>query len=228
MGNRASDDRPIAVLGLGRFGQRLALQLARGGEQVLAFDSDRAVIEQIAGDVSHAVVLDVTDESALRARGVHTCKAAVIGIGEDFEATVLTTVILKEMDLPRIVARARSRLTAEVLRRVGAHVVVLAEDEAADRWAARLLGPRVLNQMEFHEGYSIAEFRLPEPWVGVGLAELDVRRKRGLHIVALKRPDAAAPGGVRVMIPSPTEPLAAGDVLVVMGRDEDLKRLADV
>jgi len=228
MGNKASDDRPIAVLGLGRFGQRLAVQLARGGEEVLAFDSDRAVIEQIAGDVAQAVMLDVTDEAALRARGVHQCKAAVIGIGEDFEATVLTTVILKEMEVPRIVARARSRTTAEVLRRVGAHDVVLAEDEAADRWAARLLGPRVLNQIEFHEGYSIAEFKLPESWIGTGLAELDVRRKLGLHIVALKRPDPPSPGGVRIMIPSPTEPLAEGDVVIVMGRDEDLRKLAEL
>lgn len=216
------------MLGMGRFGQRLARQLARGGEEILAFDSDRSVVEQIAPDVAQAVMLNVTDESALRARGVHKVKAAVIGIGEDFEASVLTTVILRQMDVPRIVARARSRTTAEVLRRVGAHDVVLAEDEAADRWAARLLGPRVLNQIEFHEGYSIVEFKVPEAWVGVGLAELDVRRKLGIHIVAIKRVGEEAEHPTRILVPGPTEPLAAEDVLIVMGRDEDLKRLEAV
>ncbi len=160
------DTRPIAVLGLGRFGLRLAERLARGGEDVLACDHDRDVVESIAPTVAQALVMDVTDEGAMRSRGVHKVKAAVVAIGEDFEAAVLTTVILRQMEVPRIIARARTATTVEVLRRVGAHEVVLAEDEAADRWANRLLGPKVLNQIEFHQGYSIIEFKTPKEWVG--------------------------------------------------------------
>jgi trk system potassium uptake protein TrkA len=228
MGETIRDTRMVAVLGLGRFGQRLALQLSRGGEEVLACDRDRATVEQVARDVAQAVVLDVTDEAAMRARGVHKAKAAVVAIGEEFEASVLCTVILKQMNIPRIIARARSRKTAEVLRRVGADDVVLAEDEAADRWAGRIVGPRVLNQIEFHEGYSIVEFEVPEAWIGKGLAELEVRRRYSLHIVAVKRLDAESPSGVRIQVLQPAEPLLAGDVLIVMGQDQDLARLKGV
>src|SRR5688572_12882673 len=104
MAESIRDTRAVAVLGLGRFGQRLALQLSRGGEEVLACDRDRATVEQVAHDVAQSVVLDVTDEAAMRARGVHKVKAAVIAIGEDFEASVLSTVILKQMKVPRVIA----------------------------------------------------------------------------------------------------------------------------
>ncbi|MCA9297513.1 MAG: NAD-binding protein, partial [Phycisphaerales bacterium] len=103
----------IAVLGLGRFGQRLALQLARGGEDVIACDRNRDAVELIATDVAQAVALDVTDEQAMRAQGIQRAKAGVIGIGEDFGSSVLCTTLLRQMEIPRVIARARSRTTAE-------------------------------------------------------------------------------------------------------------------
>lgn len=222
------ENRPVAVLGLGRFGQRIAKQLARAGEEVIACDHRRDAVEHIADHVAQAVALDVTDEAAMRARGIHRVKVAVIGIGEDFEASVLATVILRQMEVPRIIARARSRVTAEVLRRVGAHDVVLAEDEAADRWSNRIIGPKLLNQIEFHEGYSIVEFQTPKPWIDRTLVELDVRRKHDLHIVAVKRPDPSAPSGAKVAALPPTEPLREDDVLIVMGEDEHIRELAAI
>lgn len=228
MSKGINDRRPVAVLGLGRFGQRIATQLARGGEEVIACDIDREVVEQIASSVAHAITLDVTDEAALRSRGIHRVKCGVIGIGEDFEASVLATVLLKQMDVPRIIARARTRTTAEVLKRVGAHDVVLAEDEAADRWANRILGPRVLNQIEFHEGYSIVEFIVPTPWIGRTLIELDVRKKHDVHIVAVKRADASDPSGAKVAALPPTEALREDDVLIVMGEDAKIRELPSI
>ena len=228
MAKNTHDTRPVAVLGLGRFGQRIATQLARGGEEVIACDIDRDAVEHIASDVAQAVTLDVTDEAAMRSRGIHRVKCGVIGIGEDFEASVLATVLLKQMDVPRIIARARSRTTAEVLKRVGAHDVVLAEDEAADRWANRILGPRVLNQIEFHEGYSIVEFIVPRPWIDKTLIELDVRKKHDVHIVAVKRADPGAPSGAKVAALPTTEALHEDDVLIVMGEDEKIKGLSSI
>lgn len=219
---------PIAVLGLGRFGTRLAKQLARSGAEVIACDRDRDVVEAIASEVAQGVVLNVNDEESLRARGVHKCGTAVIAIGENFEAAVLATVILKQMGVPRVVARARTSSTGEVLRRVGADDVVLAENEAADRWASRLLGPSVMNQIEFHDGYSIIEYKVPNPWVGKGLAELDVRKKFQLHIVAIKRKNDDATSGTRITVPGPTEPLEPDDVLIIMGRDVDVAKLAAI
>jgi len=224
--NNSSRSYPVAVLGLGRFGQRMAMQLTRGGEEVIACDLDRDVVEQIADHVAQAVTLDVTDEAAMRSRGIHRVRIAVIAIGEDFEASVLATVILRQMEVPRVIARARSRTTAEVLRRVGAHDVVLPEDEAADRWANRVLGPRVLNQIEFHEGYSIVEFQTPKPWIDKTLIELDVRKRHDVHIVAVKRPDPATPSRTKVAALPPTEALREEDVLIVMGEDERIRDLA--
>jgi trk system potassium uptake protein TrkA len=223
-----NDPRPIAVLGLGRFGQRIATQLSGGGQAVIACDRDRDAVERIASGVEQALVVDITDEAALQARGVHKVKAAVVAVGEDFEAAVLATVIMKHLGVPRVIARARSTTTAQVLRRVGASDVVLAEDEAADRWAARLLGPGVLNQIEFHEGHSIVEFATPASWVGKSLAELGVRQKHNLHVVAVKREDTQAPGGIRIVVLPPAEPLQETDVLIVMGQDEHLKALASL
>lgn len=228
MTNTPSDSWPVAVLGLGRFGQRIAKQLARGGEEVIACDKDRDAVERIAEHVAQAVTLDVTDESAMRSRGLHKVKAAIIGIGADFECAVLATVILKQMEVPRIIARSRSRTTAEVLRRVGAHDVVLAEDEAADRWANRVLGPRVLNQIEFHEGYSIVEFKAPAPWVGKSLIELEVRKKHELHVVAVKRDDPESSSGTKVAALPPDEAIKEDDVLIVMGEDEKLNELTAI
>ena len=228
MASQPRDTRPVAVLGLGRFGHRIAKQLSIGGEEVIACDINRDAVERVAGEVAQAVALDVTDEASMRSRGLHKVKVAVIAIGEDFEASVLATVILKQMDVPRIIARARSRTTAEVLKRVGAHDVVLAEDEAADRWANRILGPRVLNQIEFHEGYSIVEFLTPKPWINKTLIDLDVRKIYDVHIVAVKRPDPAAPSGSKVAALPPTETLREDDVLIVMGEDEKIVGLSSL
>jgi len=228
MTDHTRDTRPVAVLGLGRFGQRIPRQLAAGGEEVIACDRSREAVEQAAPSVAQAIALDVTDENTMRSRGLHRVKAAVVGIGEDFEAAVLATVILKQMQIPRIIARARSPTTGEVLRRVGAHADVLAEDEAADRWANRVLGPRVLNQIEFHEGYSIVEFKAPEPWVGKSLIELEVRKEHELHVVAVKRDDPSSPSGTKVAALPPGEAIKEDDVLIVMGEDEKLRDLGSI
>lgn len=228
MPKRQNDSRPVAVLGIGRFGLRIAKNLAKGGEEVIACDHDRDVVETVADAVAQAIVIDVTDENAMRNRGIDKAKVAIIGIGEDFEAAVLVTVILKHLGVPRVIARARSRTTAEVLRRVGADDVVLAEDEAADRWANRILGPHILNQIEFHDGYSIVEFAAPSSWVGKDLAQLDVRRKHHLHVVAVRRKDDTSPTGTRIAILPPDDPLRDDDVMIVMARDEYIQLLSAI
>jgi trk system potassium uptake protein TrkA len=217
----------IAVIGLGRFGGRLARALAQAGREVIAIDLSRESIELIRDHVTQAIALDATDEAALRSRGVHKVDVAVVGIGNDFEATVLATVTLKQLGVPRVIARAANAVSAQVLRRVGADAVVMPEDESADRWASRLIGPAVLNQIEFHEGYSIIELRLPRSWVGRSLAELGVRARFGLHVVAIKREhrDADDLRSVRIEVPGPNDPLTEGDVVVLMGKDEDLAKL---
>lgn len=216
----------VAVIGLGRFGTRLARRLHEAGREVIAIDRERTAVERIRDVVRHAIVLDGTDAEALRGKGVAQVGVAFVAIGEDFEATVLATVTLRELGVPRVVARARSHRAARVLRAVGAENVVMAEDEAADRWADRILGPQVLNQIEFHEGHSIVEMPCPASWAGKSLAELHVRVEYGVHVVAIRTSiEGDSAEQVRIVVPGPTRALQESDVLIIMGRDEDIAKL---
>lgn len=218
----------FAVIGLGRFGSRLAANLAAEGYEVIGIDKDQHIVEEMRDHVTLAVAMDATDEDALRERGVHRMDVVVVGIGSDFEAVTLATVTLKQLGVPRVIARATNHTIARVLARIGADEVVNPEDEAADRWAHRLANPQFLNHIEFHEGHSIVEAKVPPAWAGKSLAELNVRSKLGLHVVAIKRPrDPGHPDGlVKVEMPGPGEPLVGSDILVLMGKDTDLARFS--
>jgi trk system potassium uptake protein TrkA len=215
----------FAVIGLGRFGSRLAASLAASGNEVIAIDRDVSIVEEIRDKVTVAIALDATDEQALRGHGIDKVDAVIVGIGNNFEATTLATVLLKQMGVKLVIARAASRVAGRVLSRVGADEVVNPEDESADRWAQRLLNPQFLNQIEFHEGHSIVEVHAPKVWVGQSLAELDLRNRHHLHVVALRRKPEGGSGPERIELPSAQDPLRASDVLVLMGKDEDLARL---
>lgn len=215
----------FAVIGLGRFGSRLASSLAASGNEVIAIDRDVALVEEIRDRVTVAIAMDGTDEQALRSQGIDKVDAVVVGIGNDFEATTLTTVLLKQLGVKRVIARAASQVAARVLSRVGADEVVRPEDESADRWAHRLLNPQFLNQIEFHEGHSLVEVVVPRAWVGQSLAELDLRNRHRLHVVALRRDPQSGEGPAKIEMPNPQEPLRSTDVLVLMGKDADLSRL---
>lgn len=217
----------IAVIGLGQFGHRLAQRLSEQGAEVLAIDSSRDIVEAVRDKVTHAVALDATDEEALRAAGLADARAAVVSIGQNFEAIALATVLLKQLGVPRVIARAPSPMAERILRRIGADEIVNPEDEAADRWCNRLVAPRFLSQIEFHEGYSLIEVKAPREWIERSLAELNLRAKLGLHVVALKRRrDPENPESpLRIEMPGPTTPLQEGDILVLMGKDEDFARI---
>lgn len=214
-----------AVIGLGRFGSRLAATLAASGSEVIAIDRDPAIVEEIRDRVTLAIAMDATDEQALRSQGIQHVEAAIVGIGDNFEATALTTVLLKQLGVGRVIARAASAISANILARIGADEVVNPEDESADRWAHRLLNPQFLNQIAFHEGHSIVEVEAIPSWQGQTLAQLDLRRAKKLHVVALRRRSPEEGGADKIRLPDPQEPLRKGDVLLLMGRDADLASL---
>jgi len=217
----------FAIIGLGRFGSRLAATLAASGHEVIAIDLDTQIVEDIRDKVTLAIAMDATDEQSLRAQGINKVDTAIVGIGDNFEATTLSTVILKQMGIKRVIARAASQVAARILARIGADEVVNPEDESADRWAHRLLNPQYVNQIEFHEGYSIVEVRCPKAWQGQSLAQLDLRKKHRLHVVAVRRPAEPDSSGTgqRIELPNAQEPLRSDDILVLMGKDEHLSRL---
>ena len=221
--------RRFAVIGLGRFGSRLAVNLTAADQEVIAIDKSVSIVEQLSDRVTLAVALDATDEGALRAQGVDGVDVAVVGMGDHFQSRVLATVLLKQLGVPTVIARAVTAADAQVMARVGADEVVKPEDESADRWAVRLANPWFLNRIELDDDHSLVEVNAPGPWVGKTLAQLGLRQAAGVHVVAIKRRGEGPRGAVEIdpvlRMPRPDQPLQPHDVLVVMGSDTDLARL---
>lgn len=222
----------FAVIGLGRFGRRLAKNLAAAGAEVIAIDRDRLIVEELRDQVTLAIALDATDEQALRIQGVDQVDCAIVGIGTNFEANALTTALLKSMRVQRVISRAGNDMQAQILSRIGADAVVKPEDEAADRWGHRLLAPFMIDHIELGEQYALVQMAAPLAWEGKTLAELDLRKRHNVTVVAIKRRvPTSGPTGVdtfeeRVVdVPMPSSRLGHDDTLVIAGFDRDLERL---
>lgn len=220
----------FAVIGLGRFGSRLATTLAAAGAEVIAIDARREIVEDLRDRVTLAIALDATDEQALKLQGVHQCDCAIVGIGHDFEANALTTVLLKQLGLKRVVSRAGNEMQAQILTRIGADGVVRPEDESADRWSHRLLAPFLMDHVELGRGYALVQVRTPEAWVGKPLSDLGLRQRHKVTIVAVRRPapedDPEGEAAERIVdVPLPDTKLGPDDILVIAGFNKDIERL---
>lgn len=211
--------KSFIVLGVGRFGASLARTLCKLGNEVLVVDEDEDVIQEIADDVTHAVVGDCVDENTLRSLGVRNFDIAVVAIGGNLQSSILTTLILKDMGVKNVVAKAQSELHAKVLRRVGADKVIFPEYDMGVRLANNLSSENILDYIELSSQYSIAEIVAPRHWVGKSLKDLNVRAKYGITILACKNAS-----GVHVS-PSSEYILEKEDDLVVLGSNDDLTSL---
>lgn len=224
--------RQFAVIGLGRFGQKMAISLAMSGAEVIAIDRDRTQVELIRDQVSLAVRLDSTDEEALRAQGVDKVDLAVIGIGQSgrgFENAILTVVNLKQMGVPQVYARAETLIAGEVFSKIGVDEVIYPEIESAQRWAFKLIAPQISEKIDFAEGYSLARVNAPASFDGRTLMDLQLRQKYRVNLVGIKR-GANARGekdkqGQIINVPMPNTVIYQDDVLMIAGADADLARL---
>ncbi len=228
-----------AVIGLGRFGYRLAVMLSEAGAEVVAIDSRQELVDDISEHVTQAVCLDGTEEAALRAQGVDKVDVAIVGIGDDFEVSVLTTVILKQLGVPCVYSRATSNMRGDILLRVGADALVNPQAEAARQWCHRLLGPSVMEQIPLSEGHSLVQMPVPADWVGKSLAELGARRKYDVNVVAVQSvvvaddadgesseaSEKAIGPEYAIDVPRPHTKLVVGDVIFVIGADENIASL---
>jgi len=177
----------FAVIGLGRFGRRLAMLLSDAGAEVIAVDSEGRAVESVRDDVTLAVCLNSTDADALRSQGIDKVDVAIVGMGEAFEDTVMTTVLLKQIGVPRVISRATSQIRGDILRQVGADDVVNPERESAHRWCNLLLAPAIVTQFELGEGYSLAQVVAAERFYGKTLRQLELRQKYNVNLVAIRR-----------------------------------------
>lgn len=211
----------FVVIGLGIFGRNVAQHVARAGHAVLAVDADQSAVDRMATDLSSVARADATDEEALRDLGVERMSCAVVALGADsMEASILTTALLRQMGVPRIVARSLSELHARILRAVGAHEVVNPEEEMGERLARRLTEPSVLERLNLGGDAEFAEMEMPAAFVGKTPVELDIRRAYGLTVVAIRRA-----GRIHASLRE-SDRFREGDVMLVIGAAGDIQRVA--
>lgn len=211
--------KSYVVVGLGRFGSETARQLSRLGCEVLAIDLKSELIQQIANDVTHAVVGDSRDKEVLRTLGVGEFDCAIIAIGDDLATSVLVTMNMKELGVPYLVCKAHDDTHRRVLEKLGANRVVIPEQENAARLARSLSSTNLLDYIELSEDYSIVELPAPRSWVGKTLKELDVRAKLGVNILAVRR------DGKMDVSPASDLDFQDGDIIVVLGDTKALDKI---
>jgi trk system potassium uptake protein TrkA len=223
----------FAVIGLGRFGKKLAIALAMSGAEVIAIDKNRDEIELIRDQVSHAVRLDSTDEEALKAQGVDKVDVAIISIGQGtgrgFEAAVLTVVNLKQMGIKQIYARSEDLIAGEVFAKIGATEVIYPEIESAQRWAYKLIAPQIGEKIDFAPGYSLARVKAPASFDSKTVMDLQLRQKYNINLVAIKRDEESkakkSEKGDIINVPMPNTIIYQDDILMLAGSDADLAKL---
>lgn len=211
--------KSYVVIGLGRFGSEVARRLCELGCEVLAVDTHSDLVQQISNDVTHAVVADARDKEVLRALGVKEFDCAVIAIGGSLADSVLATMNVKELGIPRVVCKAHDETHRQVLLKLGADQVVIPEQEQAARLARSLSSYNVLDYIELSSEYGIVEVPAPKCWVGKSLKELNVRAKLGLNILAVKQ------GQTINVSPAADYPIGEADILVVLGDTGALEKV---
>ena len=211
----------VVVIGLGRFGRSLALELMSEGTEVLAIDADRRIIESVAGRLTHAVIADATNEEAMRQLGVHEFDRVVIGVGNDLEASILTSSAVLRLGVTNVWAKAISRAHAEILRQIGVHHVVRPEHDMGKR-VAHLVRGRMLDYIEFDDGYAIVKTRPPRRIHGVKLGETHIRSQFGVTIVGVKR------AGQDFTHATAETVVKAGDLIIVSGPQLKVEKFSEL
>lgn len=211
--------KQFAVIGIGRFGSSVASCLAGQGYEVMAVDEDEERVQKISEVVTHAVRADTTDEDALKSLGIRNFDAVVVAIGHDVQASILTTLLLKEAGVAYIVAKAQNALHGKMLEKIGADRVVYPEWDMGTRIAHNLISTNVLEYIELSPELSIVEVTVPRDMVGKELAESNLRERYGLNLVAIRR------GETILVTPKPTEVFSRGDILFVIGENKGIRRL---
>ena len=222
----------VAVFGLGQFGRSLAEALTSKGVEVNAFDINPELVEDIKDRVSVAVVLDSTDERALRAVGLEQVREAVVTMGTSIEANILTSALLKKLGVPRVLARANSPLHEGILKAVGVDKIINVERAMGEAIAASLAVGDVHRFFTLATGHSLVEIDVPPSLQGKTIQEAQLRQRYNINIVAIKKkvPDVDEQGRRTFreeidLVPKPEDVLAEGDVLILAGEDDDIQRL---
>ena len=214
--------KPPPIIGLGRFGTSVAKTLYQMGYEVLAVDADETRVQDFSDEVTHVMQADTTDEDTLKALGIRNFDVVVVAIGADVQANLMTTLQLKELGVPHIVAKAKNPLHGKMLEKIGADRVVYPERDMGQRVAHNLVSSNVLEYIELSPEYSIVEVTAPKVLVGKNLVETDLRGRYEVNVVAIRR------GEQLLVPPQPTEKIMDKDVLFVVGANRGVQRLEEL
>lgn len=221
----------FAVIGLGRFGQAVAEKLAEENRDVIAIDKNQQRVEEISNLVSHSVQLNATNESSLREIGIEDVTTAIVAVGEDIASSILICSYLKnEANIPRVIAKAIDARHGAVLSKLSVDTVIYPEKESGRRLAERLVSKNIFDLIHLSETHSIVELKAPEVFLERTIAELDLRKKYNVNVIAIKRKtpiiesDSLANFEEQTIIsPGPDETIVKGDIVVVIGERKNLE-----
>ena len=205
------------LIGLGRFGAEVARRLCQLGCEVLAVDTSQELVDAISSEVTHAVVADARDKNVLKALGAAEFDCAIVAVGGSLADSVLATMNLKELGVPKVVCKAHDETHKQVLLKLGADQIVIPEQEQAYRLARSLSSRNVLDYIELAKDYGIIDLPVPTGWVGKNLRDLNVRAKLGVNILAVKKEQKIR------LSPAADYAFEQGDVVVILGDTAALK-----
>lgn len=211
--------KQFLVIGLGRFGSSIAKTIYELGHDVLVIDKDEEKVQDIADDVTHAMVMDATDETALKSIGVRNFDVAVVTIGTNMQSSIMTTLLMRELGVKYIIAKGNSEMHAKVLTKIGADKVILPEKDMAVRVAHNLVSSNILDYIQLSSDYNILEIEAVKEWFNKSLKELDMRKKYGINVVAIKRKDEVN------VSPGADEVIKENDIIVALGSTKDMNRI---
>ena len=212
-------NKTIAVIGLGRFGTTIAKLLASMNHEVLGVDIDPEVVQKISPYITHAIVADTTDEEAIKALALSQFDLVIVAIGDNVQANLMTSMLLKEMHIPKIVAKAENTLQGKMLSKIGVDQVIYPEFDMAQRLAQSLTREHVMDYLQLSKSVSLIEINMPLFMVGSCLKESNLREKYNLNAVGIRRGDDLE------VPPNPTTILSAEDKLLIIGKNSDLDAL---
>jgi trk system potassium uptake protein TrkA len=212
-------DEQFVVIGCGRFGEAVSTKLVELGKEVMVVDLSEEIIQNISQTVTYAVQADATDENSIKSLGISNFDVAIVSIGANIQASLLVTLMVKELGVKKVIAKAQNKLHAKILYKIGADRVVFPEREMGIRIAKNLVSKNVLDFIELAPNYSVMEILALEEWANKTLVEIDMRSKYGINVMAIKHGDDINISLLGSYI------IKSDDILIVIGNNEDLKKI---
>ena len=215
-------NKQFAVIGIGRFGESLINELCRLGYEVLAIDVNGERVNDTVGTATHAIQADAMDQDTMKKIGIRNFDVVIVAIGNNIQSNILTTIILKELGVKKVVAKAQNALHGKVLEKIGADYVIYPERDMAIKLARSLVSHNFLEQINLSPTYSIIELFAPRVFVSKTLNEISLRKKMQVTILAIRR------GEDIIVSPGPDEKIGQSDILVVLGRNDNIEVLCNL